>query len=223
MARALTEHYGKPAPAAWGLDPFEAMLATLLDRALEPARRDRAIEALRDAGLLVPLTLAEVDLGEVVEALRSEGVKIPEKGLAPLPRLARWLVEQHLGDAGVLAGPDGSVPTEQLREELSAINGIGPTTTDAILLFALRRPVYPIDRPTYRVFLRHGWIDSTFGQDEARDAVERLAPGDPQGLARYSAWFERVGKDFCRATVAKCESCPLKPFLPEGGPVEPSG
>ncbi|MGE3820779.1 MAG: endonuclease III [Isosphaeraceae bacterium] len=219
---ALTRHYGKPEPPAWGLDPFEAIVATLLEPSHDASKRPRALEALRDAGLLDPQPLAESDVAEIAEALRSAGVKVTEKALVPLRRLAQWLVDRHDGDADSLAGQDAAPSTEALRAQLTAIKGIGPTLADTLLLLAFRRPVHPVDRPTYRVMSRHGWIDPSSDYDESRDAVERLARDDPRGLARFSAWFDRLGRDFCRATVAKCDACPLKPFLPEGGPIDPN-
>ena len=220
---ALTDRYGRPTPTAEGLDPFEALVAVLLDRAFDARKRDAALDALRDDGLLTPQALAEADPAELDEALRAIGVPVAQHGFAPVRRLARWLVELHHGNADLLAGTDSAIPTSQLRDELVAVNGIGSASADALLLFALGRPAYPLDRPTYRIFARHGWIDPDVGYDDARDTVEQLAPDDPASLAELSSWFERLGKDYCRATVAKCEKCPLKPFLPEGGPVEPGG
>ena len=221
MIEALTGRYGRSGAAGSGLDPFEALVSTLLDRAFDPAGRLRALDALRDSGLLDAQALAESDPSESEEALRSAGLKVQDKALVPLGRLARWLVELHHGDAEALAGDASDVASAQLREELVAVNGIGPATADALLLFALGRPTYSVDRATYRVFVRHGWIDPTADYDEARDAVERLAPDDPATLAQLSAWFDRLGRDFCRASVAKCDKCPLKPFLPDGGPIDP--
>lgn len=220
---ALARRYGLPRPPAEGLDPFEAVVATALDRVLEPRKRDAALAALRDEGLLDPQALAECDPTELDDSLKSAGVAVARNGLGPLRRVARWLVERHHGAADELAGADGPVSTAQLREELVAINGVGPATADAILLAALNRPVYPLDRATYRVLARHGWIDADAGYDEARDVVERLAPDDPKALAELSAWFDRLGRDHCRASVARCDRCPLQPFLPEGGPIDPNG
>jgi endonuclease-3 related protein len=225
MREALADRYGRPRPPAetGPREPFEAVVATVLDRALDARKREAAIAALRDEGLLDPQAMAEADPDELDNALRSAGVSVARGGLAPLRRLARWLVDLHHGSADALADPDGSVSTAQLREELLALNGVGPAAADAILLFALRRPAYPLDRATYRVLARHGWVDSDAGYDEARDVVERLAPDDPDTLALLSGWFERLGKDHCRASVARCDRCPLRPFLPEGGPIDPGG
>jgi endonuclease III related protein len=220
---ALAGRYGRPLALAPGLEPFETIVATVLDRALDLKKRNAVLAALREEGLLDPQALAESHPAELDDALRSERLAVSRAALAPLHRLARWLVELHHGTADELAGPDSLVSTAQLREELLTVNGIGPATADAVLLFALRRPVYPIDRPTYRILARHGWIDSDTGYDEARDVVERLAADDPATLERLSSWFEQVGREFCRAGGPKCERCPLRPFLPESGPVEPNG
>lgn len=219
---ALADRYGRPRPPAEGRAPFEAIVATVLDRVLDARKRDLAVDSLRDDGLLEPQALAESDPSELDEALRSAGISVARGGLGPLRRLARWLVELHHGSADDLADPDSAVSTSQLRDELIAINGVGPATADSVLLFALQRPVYPLDRATYRVLARHGWVDPDAGYDESRDVVERFAPDDPAALTELSSWFERLGRDYCRASVAKCERCPLKPFLPEGGPIDPN-
>ncbi len=220
---ALADRYGLPGSPNAGLDPFEAILATVLDRFLEPIKRDTVIAALRDDGFLDPRTLAEADPVEVEEALRSAGLTLPRTALAPLRKVTRWLVDLHHGSADALAGPDSTVSADRLRDELLTINGIGPASADALLLFALGKAVFPVDRATYRILARHGWIEADAGYDEARDRVERLAPEDSTTLNRLSVWFERLGREFCRAGAPKCERCPLRPFLPESGPVDPNG
>jgi endonuclease-3 related protein len=220
---ALADRYGHPEPPAAGLDPFEALVAIVLDRALDARKRDAAVAALRDEGLLDAQALAESDPSETEDALRGAGLAVPRSALSPLRKLARWLVDLHHGSADELADSDSPVPTGRLRDELVTINGVGQATADSVLLHALRRPVYPLDRATYRVLVRHGWVDTDSGYDEARDVVERLGPDDPVLLARLSAWFERLGREFCRAGAPKCDRCPLRPFLPESGPIDPNG
>ncbi len=224
IVAALAQHYGPPAPTgvAAGLDPFPALVTVLLGRALDPRKAARGCAALADAGLLDPRVLAEADRAEIDDALKSSGVTVPPRALAPVQRLARWFVERHPGPDNGADSLD-SVATESLRAELAAINGIGPATADALLLLALARPVYPLDRATYRILIRHGWLDPSADYDEARDVVERPWPGDPVTLARLSDWLARVGSEFCRVRVARCDRCPLRGFLPEGGPVEPEG
>jgi endonuclease III related protein len=218
---ALAERYGRPPAIAEGRDPFEAVVAVVLDRALEARKLAPALDALRDAGLLDPRAMAEADATELVATLRDAGVSAPARALGPLLRLARWVVDRFEGDPDALT--DETASTSSLRDDLAQIHGVGPATADAILLHALGRASYPVDRASYRILVRHGWLDPTAEYDEARSVVERQAPDDPDRLARLSSWFERIGRDACRASVAKCDRCPLRPFLPEGGPLGDEG
>ena len=181
----LADRYGRPTPITEGLDPFEALVAVVLDRAMDARKRAIAIDALREEGLLTPQALAEADPAEIEQALRA--LKIAPKALVPLRRTARWLVELHHGDADALVGNESGVSTSQLRDELTGLNGVGATSADALLLFALNRPVYPLDRPTYRIFARDGWIDLDTGYDDAarrRGAARAGRPGRVGGAFR---------------------------------------
>jgi endonuclease-3 related protein len=220
IVTALARHYGLPAAAAKP-EPelFPALVEVLLARASDPGKAERACRALAEAGLLDPRTLAETDRAEIDDSLRSAGIKLPPRGLAPMQRLARWFATREGGSA--TADDLARVSTESLRAELAALNGIGPATADALLLLGLGRPVYPVDRATYRILVRHGWLDLSADYEEARAAVERLAPADAASLARLADGFARVGREFCRVSAPRCDRCPLRPFLPEGGPIEP--
>ena len=217
ILEALSDHYGRPdsGPVA-EVGAFTAMVAALLGQSLEPRKVASAVAALGEADLLRPEALADADAADLAETLRAGAVRSTPKILGPLGRLARWVVDRTGGVASIEAAS-----TSTLREELVGLNGIGPSTADAILLHGLGRASYPVDRPSYRVAARHGWIDPTADYDEARAVLERIAPGKSATLAAMAEWSERLGRDFCRATVARCEKCPLRPFLPEGGPRDP--
>jgi len=223
---ALVEHFGQPEADFEGLAPFEAVIGVLLDRELGEARCRAALEALDESGLLSPDRLAAAEIPEISDALREKGVRAPASSLAPLKHLARWLVDHHGGRVDWLFDPHRS--TDWLRGELAAIHGIGLTTADAIVLFALKRPSYPVDRATFRVLVRHDWLDPTVTYDEARDvlvdhATDRGALPDEQGTNRLvdlAQGMEQLGRRYCRAARPRCQGCPLEFLLPEGGPLE---
>jgi endonuclease-3 related protein len=220
----LAQHFDRPTSDFEGLEPFEAMVAVLLERKAGQERWKPALEGLGAAGLLVPERLAELELVEIVDALRETGVDLSAKTVAPLRHLAQWLVEHHDGRIDSLFNPERS--TGWIRGELAAIKGIGMADADAILLYALKRPSYPVDRATYRVLVRHGWLDPTATYDEARDALVDPAVAsagvcekDPaDGLADLAQDMEQLGRQFCRAAAPYCDGCPLEGLLPEGGP-----
>jgi endonuclease-3 related protein len=224
IVAALAEHYGLPAEAGAGFEraPFPALVTVLLARATHPDKAVRGRLALADAGLLDPQALAEADPAEVSEALKTSGITVSPRVLAPIQRLARWIVERGLSRRGRdLVESLSELDTESLRTELAGLRGIGPGTADALLLFGLSRPVYPVDQATYRILVRHGWLDLSATYDEARAVVEGACHDDPVTLARLSAWLAQVGSEFCRVRRAHCDGCPLRGFLPEGGPIEP--
>jgi endonuclease-3 related protein len=224
IVAALTARYGLPAPPAAGPEraPFAALVRVLLARATSPEKAVRGRVALADAGLLDPRALAEADPAEVQGVLKSNGITLAPRALAPIQRLARWIVERRLDGWGRdLAESLGDRDTESLRSELASLRGIGPGTADALLLLALARAVYPVDQATYRILIRHGWLEPEASYDEARAVVEGPCPDDPVTLARLSEWLARIGSEFCRVRRPRCEACPLCGFLPEGGPIEP--
>lgn len=71
-----------------------------------------------------------------------------------------------------------SRPTNELREELLSLHGIGPETADAILLYAGQHEIFVVDAYTRRILARHGIAPETAAYDDIRLLVER-ALSDP--------------------------------------------
>jgi endonuclease III related protein len=228
---ALVARFGLPPALFQGLGPFEAMCAVVLERTLAPQKVTAALAGLRDAEFLAPERLACTDMVELNDAFAEKGLSVSAAALAPLLGLARWLVHHHDGQVAALFDPHRS--TEWLRGELASINGIGMAGADAVLLYALKRPAYPVDRATYRVLVRHGWLDPTATYDEARDLLVDWAASkvgaEPESelvlgaevladnLMALAYGMEQVGRRYCKAAAARCDDCPLVSLLPEGG------
>jgi endonuclease-3 related protein len=194
---------------------FAAVATAYLRRFVDDRAVMAGVDALRESGRLEPGVLADSDPAEVEDDWRASGARSLVKLARPLLRLARWAADA-LDSDGLIGG---STSTEALREGLQGINGVGPATADAILLEGLGRSVYPVDRATYRILVRHGWIDPGADSEEARSLIEAAVGDDPAGLRRLAEGFERLGREACRASVARCDRCPLRPLLPEGGPL----
>jgi endonuclease-3 related protein len=63
--------------------------------------------------------------------------------------------------------------TAELRDELLALNGVGPETADSILLYAGNHPVFVVDAYTRRVLERHQIVSGKAGYDEIRQLCEQ--------------------------------------------------
>ncbi len=57
---------------------------------------------------------------------------------------------------------------------------------------------YPVDRASYRILVRHGWIDPTVDYEEASHLLTSAAESDPAILATISNGFADVGRRFCK-------------------------
>jgi len=79
-------------------------------------------------------------------------------------------------------------PTAELRDELLALNGVGPETADSILLYAGNHPVFVVDAYTRRTLERHQIVSSAAGYDEIRQLFEQALAGTgaPTGPPKQS-------------------------------------
>src|ERR1017187_3976105 len=76
-------------------------------------------------------------------------------------------------------------PTAELRDELLALNGVGPETADSILLYAGNHPVFVVDAYTRRILERHQIITSTTSYEEIRQLFEH-ASSEPLAAESFS-------------------------------------
>lgn len=204
-------------PQHWwpGETPFEIVVGAVLVQNTAWRNVERAIENLREAGLMEPRALHAVPEQELAELIRPAGYfQVKARRLRNLLKL---IVERYDGSLETMFRTDLAT----LREELLGVSGIGPETADAILLYAGGLPTFVIDTYTHRVLARHGWIGYDAGYREIKDHFEASLPADAALYNEYHALLVRVGKDYCRKTAPKCEACPLVDLLPESGIVEP--
>jgi endonuclease III related protein len=220
---ALLDYFGPPPDDYTSLDPFEAVVAVVLDRGTGGVGSKAGLERLGDNDLLTPDRMANADIPEIMDAIRGQGVSVPARNAAPLRQLARWLMEHHEGCTDSLFDPQLS--TDSIRRELAALNGISVSGADALILYALKKPSYPVDRATFRVLVRHGWLEPTATYEEARDLIVDPAVKEADTrqsdvaslLADLAHGMKLVGRRFCRSARPRCDGCPLEPVLPEGG------
>jgi endonuclease-3 related protein len=63
--------------------------------------------------------------------------------------------------------------TTELRNQLLALNGVGPETADSILLYAGNHPVFVVDAYTRRILERHQIVPSNASYEEIRELCEQ--------------------------------------------------
>lgn len=201
----------------WPADsPWEVMIGAVLVQNTAWKNVERAIENLREADLILPQRLVEINQAELSELIKPAGYyRLKAKRLQ---NLMRFVVDEYDSSLEVMK----NVEMQRMRAELLTVNGVGPETADSILLYALEQPALVVDTYTLRIFARHGWID--YGADY-HQLQEHLASELPEDVSTYNelhALLVHVGHHYCRRQP-KCQECPLREMLPEGGVVEPVG
>lgn len=212
--RRLYAAYG---PQHWwpGDTPFEVIVGAVLTQNTNWGNVARAIDQLREEGLLDPAALHTLPAEELAEFIRPAGYY--RLKAARLKNLINLLFERFDGSLEAMF----SLPLDELRETLLQVNGIGPETADSILLYAGNYPTFVVDTYTHRVFKRHRWIDDEADyhtlQEHLEAGLERSAPL----FNEYHALLVKVGKEHC-GTKPKCAGCPLESVLPPSGPHAPA-
>jgi endonuclease-3 related protein len=165
---------------------------------------ERAIHNLRTARRLGPRRLARLALPRLGRLIRPAGTwRLKARRLRALAVF--FLARAGGGRLDRLRG----APLETLRAQLLAVPGIGPETADAILLYALGRPVFVADAYTRRVLSRHRIVPADIGYEELKHVVEARLPRDPALFNELHALLVAVAKSHCRARP-RCEGCPLR-------------
>ncbi|MCA9185409.1 MAG: endonuclease III domain-containing protein [Pirellulaceae bacterium] len=199
-------------PQGWwpGETTIEIVVGTILTQNTSWKNVERAIENLRDVGLLDSQRLHTIDIDELAEIIRPAGYyRLKARRLKNLLQLVHT---QYSGQWQELF----SLDTNSLRETLLSVNGIGPETADSIALYAANKPTFVIDAYTARVLKRHGWIDFEAGYVEMQELFHDQLEQNVLLFNEYHALIVRVGKEHC-GTQPKCNGCPLQELLPESG------
>ncbi|MBD3670608.1 MAG: endonuclease III domain-containing protein [Gammaproteobacteria bacterium] len=199
----LYKHYG---PQHWwpGDTPFEVMVGAVLTQNTAWTNVEKAIYNLKLYDALSPHAIVEVPHEQLAQWIRPSGYfNIKARRLR---NFCQWYIEQ--GEYPQLSQWE----TNELREGLLSVNGVGPETADDIMLYAFARPVFVIDAYTRRIFSRLDYITGDEGYEELREFFEK-------GLARnrdkvqlfneYHALIVMHAKDICKMKPS-CDDCCLK-------------
>jgi endonuclease-3 related protein len=197
-----------------GDTPFEVCVGAILTQNTSWSSVERAMANLKRTGPLEPRRLYAMPEARLARTIRPAGyfnVKARR-----LRAFLRRLIEEFDADlTRLFAGP-----TDQVRERLLGITGIGPETADSMLLYAGRHRRFVVDAYTKRIFLRHDWCGESDSYADLQRLCEsslnhRPARSKLDYWQDYHAQLVMVGKHYCRPRDPRCDACPLRPLLPK--------
>ena len=201
VTRRLTELYGV---AEWSKkDP----LSMLVDIILSHRTRDEQTAAAYD-NLLKRFgsweAMRDAPTEEVQEAIAN--VNWPEVKAPRLQALMRRITEER-GELNLDFLRD--IPVEEGAAWLDRLEGVGPKTTAAVLLFSSRKPILPVDTHVHRVSIRLGLIGKKVTADHAHALLLALLPNDAQTIYNFHKALLRHGQRVCVYDRPRCEKCIL--------------
>jgi len=178
---------------------FEVIVGAYLTQNTSWTNVERALEGLRKARVLSVRGIRCTPLPKLEELIRSSGYF--RQKAQRLKTFVFFLDGRYGGSLTRMFAQ----PTEKLRKQLLALNGVGPETADSILLYAGNHPVFVVDAYTRRILERHELMPAKAGYEEIRQLFERALAG--------AGAYGVVDADFLRephaASVGPGGSCHL--------------
>ena len=161
--------------------PVDELVFTVLSQNTADVNTERTFASLK-ARFPEWTAARDASAEEIEEAIALGGLAHTKA-----PRIKRILeaISARTGapDLGELDG----MTDEEAQAYLVALPGVGPKTAACVLLFALERPVMPVDTHVHRVARRLGIIDEKVTADQAHPLLTELA-----GAGRRGAGLRRA-------------------------------
>ncbi|MCE5198506.1 MAG: endonuclease III [Armatimonadota bacterium] len=134
----------------------------------------------------------------------AEAIKVGGLANQKAPRIKQILEEVYAQQGSLDLEWLADVPDTEAVDYLLKFHGVGRKTAACTLMFALGRPVFPVDTHIHRIAIRVGLIGDVTA-DQAHDILQvMIAPEDV-----YSFHINLVthGRQVCHAHSPECERC----------------
>ncbi|MHB1362020.1 MAG: endonuclease III domain-containing protein [Thermoleophilia bacterium] len=205
IVRFLDQEYFRPRFAP-RYPPAEEMVFTILAQNTTDINAGRALAALHEK---YPgwEDVARAPVEDIAGAISMSGISGPKSRYIKGSLSA--LLEEH-GDLEMkfLEGMDDREALDYLTE----LPGVGVKTASCVLLFALGRPVMPVDTHVFRVCKRLDFLPEEATREEAHWIMNAIVPDED----KYSFHINLVlhGRKVCKAVRPRCGECVIEGLCP---------
>jgi endonuclease-3 related protein len=186
-----------------GETAIEVIVGAVLTQNTSWKNVEKAIASLKSAGLLSVNRLYEVEDAVLARHIRSSGYYNLKTGR--LKNIVNVIHDEYGSSIEHLRNNG----TDNLREKLLGIKGIGEETADSILLYALDKPVFVIDAYTKRFLANHGLYGGPYRYGEMQAFFMDNLPLDTHLFNEYHALIVVLCQSHCLKSP-RCGECPLK-------------
>jgi endonuclease-3 len=184
--------------------PLETLVQTVLSQNTNDANRDKAEEGLWEAFDSYS-AVADASVEEIADSIKTAGLQHQKaktiKGILEDLRKAGGLDLNYLDD----------LEPRETWEKLMEFDGVGKKTAAVVALFALDKPIFPVDTHVRRVTSRLELIKS--GENH-HETLTDLVPDED--MYQFHLHLIRHGRETCKARNPRCEDCVLLERCPTG-------
>ncbi len=203
----LEQAYGTPVNERKS-DALDMLVRIILSQATSDVNSNRAYAALKtrfptwDEVLNAPASMVE-------DTIRSGG--LAKQKTATIQNLLRQLkVEHGTLDLNFL----DELSVEEAVAYLQNFRGLGPKTVACTLLFALSKPVFPLDTHIFRILRRVGLLPAKCTDTRAHNFMNAIVPAGKH--FSFHVNLIRHGRTLCRPREPLCERCPIVEYCDYG-------
>jgi endonuclease-3 len=207
VAKLLARVYGK---GRWVADeePLDSLIGTILSQNTSDVNSGRAFVSLKRRFRTWERILLATPR-RIAGAIR-------QGGLAGIKsrRIKAILSEIKKSHGRLDLGFLKEMPAGEGYNYLLSFKGVGPKTAACVLLFACRKPAFPVDTHILRIAKRLGWARP---KESSGAFQERMRGRIPRGWV-YSLHINMIahGRGVCKARRPKCGECVLVKLCPSG-------
>jgi endonuclease-3 len=201
IARVLEHFLGTPEQTASLPPPLDMLIATILSQNTNDKNSHRAYTLLRER---YPTweAVARAPLQSIKAAIRVGGMANQKA-----PRIKNTLAEVKARYGAYDLSALYEKSDEDVLAELTTMNGIGVKTAACVLLFSMRRDVFPVDTHVHRICSRLGLADGSTIPEKTFGIMRHLVPKG-RGYSFHTNLI-RFGRKVCRSQNPDCGICPL--------------
>ncbi len=179
----------------------EVLIGAILTQNTSWKNVEKAISNLKNAKMLSIEKLAKTNLDQLQGMIKPSGYY--RQKAKTLKEICIYILSKY----GTL---DNFFSQElySMRKELLSLNGIGPETADAIILYAAEKSIFVIDSYTKRIMRRVYAMNEEPKYEALQELLQKTIPQKLPIYKDFHAQFVELGKTYCRKKPL-CDNCPL--------------
>ena len=189
-------------------DPLSELILTILSQNTSDHNSRRAFDSLLNRFGSWE-AVAEGKVEDVAEAIKFGGLAQVK---APRIKMVLQQIREQRGSLDIMFLKD--IPVTEAKQWLRDLPGVGPKTVACVLLFALGKPVLPVDTHVHRVAQRLGLIGSRVSAEKAHELLGGMVPA--KDVYQFHMHMIEHGRRVCKSQRPRCSECALLKVCPTG-------